>query len=513
MMLYDALEVQGSQTHEHRLRVRRLGIHTQQEVLVFMRADCHVCRSEGLTAHSRVMLRSNGNSIIATLYQVESDLLNDEEAGLSEVAWERLGLSAGDTIRVSHPPPVESLAHVRRRIYGHRLDESGYRSVIKDIVAGHYSDVHLSSFLTACATLPMDDHETVALTRVMIDVGEQLTWPQSIILDKHSIGGLPGNRTTPIVVSIVAAYGLTIPKTSSRAITSPAGTADTMETLAPVNLDLAAIRKVVERESGCVVWGGSVRLSPADDIFIRVERALDIDSEGQLIASVLSKKIAAGATHVVLDVPVGPTAKVRTPTDAATLSRRLRDVGRQFGLTTKVVLSDGLQPVGRGIGPALEARDVLAVLKNSGEAPKDLRARACILAGTILELGGVSPAGEGNTHAALAIDDGRAWRKFQRICEAQGGMRTPPVADYQFPLMAKVDGLVKNIDNRRLSRLAKLAGAPGSKAAGVDLHVRLGDEIRVGDPICTLHAQSRGELDYALDYAGANPGMITLESA
>ena len=217
-----------------------------------------------------------------------------------------------------------------------------------------------------------------------------------------------GNRTTPIVVSIVAALGLKMPKTSSRAITSPAGTADTMETMAPVDLDTAAIRRVVEREGGCIVWGGSVRLSPADDILIRVERALDLDAEGQMIASVLSKKIAAGSTHLVLDLPLGPTAKVRTPEAAERLSRALSSVAEHFGLKTKCIVSDGTQPVGRGIGPALEAHDVLAVLQNAPQFPLDLRERAISLAGALLELAGLASGGNGAGLAASTLDDGRA---------------------------------------------------------------------------------------------------------
>jgi thymidine phosphorylase len=339
-----------------------------------------------------------------------------------------------------------------------------------------------------------------------------LTWPSSIVLDKHSIGGLPGNRTTPIVVAIVAANGHTIPKTSSRAITSPAGTADAMETMAPVDLDLVTIRRVVEREGGCVAWGGSVRLSPADDILIRVERALDIDSEGQLVASVLSKKIAAGATHVVLDIPVGPTAKARDRETAEALSRRLAEVAGVFGLKTKVLLSDGLQPVGRGIGPALEARDVLAVLQRSAGAPEDLGQRACSIAGALLELGGTASAGWGAELAARTLEDGKAWAKFQGICEAQGGMRTPPVASQQRPIVAPMNGRVATIDNRRIARLAKLAGAPDSKAAGIELHIRLGDSIAAGAPLCTLHAESPGELSYAQDYADSNPDIFRIEA-
>jgi thymidine phosphorylase len=326
-----------------------------------MRTDCHVCRSEGLIPQSRVLLRNSKHETIATLHQVESDLLDVDEAGLSEIAWQRLAVSEGDPIYASHPKPVASLSFVRGRIYGHRLDEAPLRAIISDVVNGSYSDVDLSAFITACAASPLDKDETIALTKAMVDVGEKLTWDHRPVVDKHSVGGLPGNRTTPLVVSIVAAHGLTMPKTSSRAITSPAGTADTMETMAPVDLDLPAIRRVIDKESGCIVWGGAVRLSPADDILIRIERALDIDSEGQLVASVLSKKIAAGSSHLVLDIPVGPTAKVRTLEAASQLSKRLGEVAAAFGVQATIVVSDGNQPVGSGIGPALAGNVPVAV--------------------------------------------------------------------------------------------------------------------------------------------------------
>lgn len=498
--------------HTHPLKAKRLGIDTYQEAVVYMRADCHVCRSEGLTPQSRVLLRSNSHEVMATLHHVAFNLLDPGEAGLSEAAWQRLGINEGDHVYASHPSPVESLSSVRRRIYGHRIDAAALDAIISDVVKGRYSDIQLSSFITACAALPLDEDETVALTRAMVNVGERLLWPDGLVLDKHSIGGLPGNRTTPIVVSIVASHGLTMPKTSSRAITSPAGTADTMETMAPVDLDLPAIRRVVELEGGCVVWGGAVRLSPADDILIRIERALEVDSEGQLVASVLSKKIAAGSTHLVLDVPVGPTAKVRSAEAAQALSERLSRVAGVFGLTTAVVLSDGRQPVGRGIGPALEAHDVLAVLQNQPGASTMLKERSCNLAGMLLELGSVCAKGEGVRLAMQTIDDGRAWAKFQRICEAQGGMRTPPVAVQYHPLMAATTGTIVSIDNRKIARLAKLAGAPETKAAGVELHVQLGDRVVAGHPVCIVHADTPGELNYALDYATANPDIVGISA-
>jgi thymidine phosphorylase len=490
------------------LRARRLRLHAQHDAIVIMRTDCHVCRSEGLSARTQVLVTAGKREVLATLYQISSDLIAVNEVGLSEGAWQHLGVSDGDPLIIRHPDPVESLGRMRHRIFGHRLDSAAFSAIMSDIVDGRYSDVQLAAFVTACAALPLDEREIIELTRVMVEVGERLTWPSSPIVDKHSVGGLPGNRTTPIIVAIVAAHGLVMPKTSSRAITSPAGTADMMETLAPIDLDLASIRRVIERESGCIVWGGSVRLSPADDVLIRIERALDLDTEGQLIASVLSKKIAAGSTHLVLDLPVGPTAKVRSMAAADTLSRRLVEIADDFGLETRVIVSDGLQPVGRGIGPALEARDVLDVLQGAIDAPADLRVRACKLAGVLLELGGRAAAGSGELLAQATLSDGRAWAKFQRICDAQGGMRTPGTARHRHPLLADRDGQVARVDNRKLAKIAKLAGAPHSKAAGLEMHVKLGQLVSAGEPICTVHAESRGELDYALDYAGGHADFV-----
>ncbi len=493
--------------HSH-IRLRRLGIDTYQEPVIYMHRDCHVCHSEGFEAQSRVEVALNGRTIVATLNVVGGDFLSPDEAGLSEAAWRLLRASEGDIATLRHPPPLESLGHVRAKVYGRRLTHAAFSAIIGDVAAGRYSDLHLAAFVTACAGDGLDHDETVSLTRAMVDAGERMSWGGGMVLDKHSVGGLPGNRTTMVLVPIVAACGLRIPKTSSRAITSPAGTADTMETLAPVALDVPQIQRVVERTGGCIVWGGAVRLSPADDVLIRVERPLDLDSQGQLVASVLSKKAAAGATHVLIDMPVGPTAKVRSVDAAAVLTRQLERVGAALGLQVRVLQTGGVAPVGRGIGPALEARDVLAVLQGSTQAPADLALRATQLAGRLLELGGAAAPGEGLELAAAVLADGRAWAKFQEICAAQGGLREPPVAPYREPMSAPRSGCVIAIDNRRLARIAKLAGAPKTPSAGIDLHVQAGDFVERGQPLYTLHAGSPGALAYAVEYATSQADTV-----
>jgi thymidine phosphorylase len=396
---------------------------------------------------------------------------------------------------------------------GNTLEPAAFARIIQDIVDCNLSNIQLSAFLTACVGDGLNDDEVIALTKAMIDVGFRLEWGQSKVFDKHSIGGLPGNRTTPIVVAIVAAAGLTIPKTSSRAITSPAGTADTMETLTNVNLSVEQMKNVINQEGGCLVWGGSVQLSPADDIMIRVERALDIDSEGQLIASVLSKKAAAGSTHVVIDIPVGPTAKVRSEEAAKLLSKNIIAVGRAIGLNVATVITDGRQPIGRGIGPALEALDVLSVLQNTVTAPKDLRQKAILLAGKLLEMGEKASVGQGEALAADILDSGKAWEKFQRICIAQGGLKTPETGLYRQIIKADKSGTIMAIDNRKIAKIAKLAGATDATTAGIYLSASLGLRVNKGQDLFEIFAESPGELAYALEYLKANADIIKIEAS
>lgn len=492
------------------LAARRAGIDTCQEAVVYLRADGPVCRAEGFRSQARVELAVGSRVLIATLHHVTAGWLRPGEAALSETAWRFLAPREGETLAVRHPPVLESLRHIRAKAWGTPLGYDGLLAIMRDVAANRLSDLHLASFVTACAGGRMSEAETIALTRAMTDIGERLAWPSGPVVDKHCLGGLPGNRTTPIVVAIVTACGATMPKTSSRAITSPAGTADTMEVLAPVDLDLPAMRRVVEREGGCVVWGGAVGLSPADDVLIRVERPLELDGTAQMVASVLSKKASAGAERVLIDIPVGPTAKVRSAEAAQALAAALTGTAEAVGLQLRILFTDGAQPVGRGIGPALEARDVLAVLQRQASAPADLRERALHLAGHVLEIGGVAAPGAGHALARATLDSGRAWTKFQAICHAQGGLREPPRAAYTAACLAGASGVVQAVDNRRIAMAAKLAGAPAAPAAGVHMEARLGERVESGQPLFWLHAQSLGELAYAQAWVAGQEDIVTI---
>jgi thymidine phosphorylase len=493
------------------LYLTKIGIDTYQHAVVFMRKDCHVCRAEGFNAMTRVRVCTNTNSITATLITVSEDFLSHQQAGLSDIAWQMLGAEEGDVVQFSHAPAVDSMSYVRGKLYGEELTDQTAKAIVEDIKDGHYSDVQLAAFVAACADDRLSLAETISLTQAMVDSGEKFHWPQSIVLDKHCVGGLPGNRTTPIVTAIIAANGLTMPKTSSRAITSPAGTADTMETMTSVTLSFEQMHQVVEQQGACLAWGGSVSLSPIDDIVIRIERALDLDSEGQLVASVISKKVAAGSTHVLIDIPVGPSAKVRTHGAAEKLSYHLEATGEALGLQVETIISDGNQPVGRGIGPALEAHDVLAVLRNEENAPQDLIERSLQLAARLLKM--VIENKPNAFYYQLAketLESGLAYDKFVDICQAQGGFREPGIAPYCHTLFATEAGIVSYFNNRFIAKVASLAGAPNAALAGLKMHVRLGDKVEQGQALLTLYAQAQGELDYALDFYHSHPESIQI---
>ena len=491
--------------------LRNIGIHSSHENTIYIREDSPLMHSEGFKVLTRVFVHFNGSKIIATLNTVHSNLLKNGEAGLSEEAMLKLSVKDGDTIFVEHLQPIASLGFVRAKIYGKELTETAYQEIIKDVVEGLFSNIELAAFITACAGNNMNTNEMVYLTKAMINAGQQIKWEQPVIFDKHCVGGLPGNRTTPIVVSIVAAAGLIIPKTSSKAITSPAGTADMMETITNVNLSVEEIKGVVNKENACLAWGGGVKISPADDLLIYVEKALDIDSEAQMIASVLSKKAAAGSTDVIIDIPYGKTAKVRSHEEALKLKYYFEVVSEAIGLRITVLITDGSQPVGRGIGPALEALDVLAILNNELNAPQDLKDRSTTIAGKLLELASKCKEGEGKKLAETILTSGNAFKKFRAICEAQGGFKIPKKGDFTFDVLSDNDGIVKEIDNRKLARIAKLAGAPKSPGAGIIFNAPLGKKISKDDILFTIYAEGKGQLEYVKEYLNTVKQLIVIE--
>ncbi len=495
-------------------RLRHLCIDTLREHVVMIHEAAVRHGNLGFNPLDRVRVIADDpgggeREVIGVLNFCRDAFLAEDEIGLSDTAFHDLGLPEGSPVYATLATPPHSLDLVRSKLQGTRLDRAAFDAILADVTHHRYSRVELAMFVLACALRTLDLEEIVAFTHAMIGAGARLDFGRGPIADKHSIGGVPGNRTTMVVVPILAALGLTVPKTSSRAITSPAGTADTMAVLADVALTPTRLHEVVAAAGACIAWGGALDLAPADDILITVERPMELDTEAQMVASILSKKKTAGATHVLIDIPVGRTAKVRTMVDGERLAALFRAVAARIELTLDIVLTDAHGPIGRGIGPRLEALDVLAVLRRDADAPIDLREKSLYLAARLVELVGRAGPGGGYRLAVDALDGGHALAAFDRIVDAQGRRALPPPAPFRHEVTAPGDGRIREIDCWEMARVAKRAGAPANVAAGVRLRRTVGDVVRQGDPLFEIHAQSAAQLAFARAYAEACPTLVT----
>ena len=496
------------------LKIRRIRLDTGRENVVVISSRSKALRAEVFRGFSRVELRTGAKSLLATLLLTDDGLVGGDEIGMAEPAFRRFAESIGTLVTVAPAARPASLDAVRAKIQGRSFNASEIGAIIDDVTHYRYSDMEIAAFLVGSASFMTSD-ELLALSQAMAQAGTQLTWDRPIVVDKHCIGGIPGNRTSMIVVPIVAAHGLTIPKTSSRAITSPAGTADTMEVLARVDLSVDEMKQVVQTCNGCLVWGGHVNLSPADDILISVERPLSLDTREQMVASIMSKKIAAGATHLLIDLPVGPSAKLATAMDAMRLRKLFEFVGDHFGIAVEVITTDGRQPIGNGIGPVLEAQDVMAVLRSEPDAPRDLREKSLRLAAHLIDCDPQLRGGTGYARARELLDSGAALRQMHKIIDAQGpsGCSTE-LGALTADIKAPRDGVVEAVDCLCLNRLARSAGAPLDKGAGIKLFKKIGDRVVQGEPLYRIHASDDSQFDLAIASAAiANGYVIGLRSA
>jgi len=462
-------------------------------------------------ASDRIRISKGKKSIVAIVDISESRKgIGPGEIGLFEEVLDYLDVKNGDSVNIEVERKPESIAHIKKKLKGMELNKHELDEIVRDIVANRLSDIERTYFVSACYIHELSLQETVNLTNSVVEHGGKLDFKKKYVLDKHCLGGLPGNRTTMVIIPIVAAAGYTIAKTSSRSITSPSGTSDTMEVLAKVEFSIKKIKEIVKKTNGCMVWGGTLDLASADDRLIRVEKPLSIDPEGIMVTSILSKKKADGATHVLIDIPVGKSAKIQNEKRALRLKKKFIEVGKRLGMKIKVIVTDGNQPIGRGIGPALEARDVLAVLQGGG--PEDLKEKSVYMAGLLLEMAGVK---EGLKKAREILESGEAYKKMKEIIKAQEGRPEIKIEDiklgkYKHEVVTKKSGKVKHIDNELIAKIARVAGAPQDKMSGVYMNVRLKDKVKRGDVLYTIYAKSKRKLEFAQDIVSSS-GVIEVK--
>ncbi|OGY89864.1 MAG: AMP phosphorylase [Candidatus Komeilibacteria bacterium RIFCSPHIGHO2_01_FULL_52_14] len=454
----------------------------------------------GIHAGDHLKLTLNGKPLYVSA-NTSKQRVKPGRIGLYKDIWEKTRITNGDIVQVAFQESAHSIQAIKRRLLGKRLKYEEIYSIISDIATDQLSKVQITYFVASGFMHDYTNEELYFLTKAMAETGDMLHFP-GLVADKHSVGGLAGNRTTMIVVPILAALGIKIPKTSSRAITSPAGTADTMEVLAPVTFTVDEIKKIVGKTNGCLVWGGGLSLAPADDKILQVSYPMSLEPYSKMIVSIMAKKVATGVNHLIIDMPVGPTTKIPDMETARMLEKKFQYVAAKFSIKLKVSMIKTSDPVGFGVGPALEARDVLRVLQQKKERPGDLSRKAVHLAGQLLELVDYCKPGAGATIAWKVLDSGRAWRKMREIIKAQGG--DPNIDSEQITLgaykkyyTAAKTGQIVFTDNKSLNLVCRTLGAPSVKLAGVYLNKEYGVSVRKGERLFTIYAENKERLNLA----------------
>ena len=486
-----------------RLKAKVLDLSTRQPVVVLNERDA---RELGVHVGDRVSLRK-ANIELKGVVETTSTLVKEGEIGINkQVMYD--GIKENDVVSVEMVLKPKSVEFIKKKLHGIELSDEEIREIMNDVKNDALTDIEISAFISAVYMHDYTDREVLEATRCMVDSGLKLSWKSRNVADKHSIGGVPGNRISPIVVAIVASAGILIPKSSSRAITSPAGTADTMEVFCDVSFSVDEIKRIVRKTNACLVWGGSLDLAPIDDKLIRVEYPLALDPQGQVLASVLAKKKAMGSKQIVIDIPVGNEAKIRSLDVAKSLAFRFKKIGNALDMDVICMITRGNQPIGRGIGPVLEAIDVVKVLKNDFVGLEDLRNKSILFAGKLLEM-----CGKGNYKTAKKIiESGKAYRKLEQIAEAQNGTLeldlTSLLGNRYYDVLAEKEGKVIHIDIHGIAEIARRAGAPADKGAGVYMFVKKGDYVKKDQPLFRIYAEKLKKLRDALAYAQNNPISI-----
>lgn len=486
-----------------KMSVKKIDLEAGKDIAIFNEKDK---RELGVQKLDRVEIfnKLTGKKIAAVV-DVTKTMVREKEIGLFKESWLELRIKQGQQVEVAGIPMPESIRFIKKKLDGIPLAENEIRQIVRDIAQNKLDEIEIAALMSGIYTRGMGLDEITSMTKALIENGKKLKLSKTPIVDKHSIGGVNG-RSSMIIVPIIASEGLFIPKTSSRSITSSAGTADAMECIARVDLSLKEIKKTVEKTGGCITWGGAVDLAPVDDKIIRIEHPLSLDPEGQVIASVMAKKASVGAQFVVIDLPIGPNVKIKTKEKAEGIAKSFIEVGKQLGIRVECIITDGNVPYGKAFGAALETRHVMQILE--GKIFDNLAQKSCELAGVLFELTGKAIKGKGYEKALESLKSKRALQKFREIVLCQGGKiknsEEIGFGEYSFKLFSNMDGKISLINVRKFSNIARIAGAPADKKAGVLLEIKPGQKIRKGELLFTIFAENRQKLETAKKFAQKN---------
>ena len=478
------------------LILKHIPIRSFNENIAYINKDCSIYKVDNIKTLTRVEIHGGKKPVFAFLQVVEnSKIIRPDELGLNSEAFEQIELSEGSKITLTLTPSAQSLQAVKRKIAGNILSSKDYCLIADDIANNRYSNMDIASFLVAMGSF-VTPSEVLDLTQALRG-DKNLDWGgEEIVCDYHCMDDIPANKVDLIITALVSAYGLPMPKLVLPSLNSTIGVLDAMKGLANVEVDARSLKKQVLERRGAVASLENIDICAADKIICGVERQNGLSTLERAVASMLANKLAAGITHLLVDIPVGIRSKIKTSQEAMRLRKLIEYVGDMLGLNVDVAITDGSEPIGSGIGAALEARDVMNVLKNKEEAPDDLREKSLFMAGRILEFDPKLRGGQGFLVAKELLKSGKAFDCFQMIVKTQGKKEPAQLGHLTRDIVADKSGSIVRINTALINRIAILAGAGQYAGAGIDIFRKSGESVTAGDILYRIYSCNQNDFAF-----------------
>ncbi len=499
--------------HAFHAKVKKIDIQDGESLIAVLNE--HDAWELGVNKFDKIEIKHNGEYIVADA-DLTQHLVARGEIGLFAETTEKLHVNNKDIVSIHHTQRENLTVNaIKKKMRGEDITEEEINSIIKDISENKLTDTLATYYVASSFFKETSDKEMYLTAKAMAENGVTFKYPKDeIIADKHCIGGVPGNETTMIMIPLLASLGITMPKNFSKAITSPAATGECVSVLMNTEFEQPEIEHIIKECNACLIWGGALDLAPADDKLIKIQYPLAMQNIAKVVSSIMAKKYAMGVSHSLIDIPMGPTAKVKNIQEAQEWKQKFETVGKGLGMKMTVQITEANEPIGAGIGAVLQVREVLRVLQQHPKRPTDLEEKAVFLASKIIEIVGLAQGEEAIKLAYGQLVSGKAWEKMQQIIKVQAYNKeyTAPfvngktyevkseelkLAEYSEDIVAESDGEIKNIDMKQLNMVTRSLGAPHDLQAGIYLHHKTGATVKKGEVLFTLYANSTERIDTA----------------
>lgn len=481
--------------------IKRLDIHNIWDFVVFLNTE--QASKYDIREWDKISLLRNGEEYVVDV-ALSSDYVLSNQIWVTHDFLETFPIAEWDNVLATFTKtsPVSMIA-IRKKMLWHKISEEEIDAIIDDIQNNKLSDLVIAYYTATSFFYHSDPQELAYTTKATAFTGDMYRFPW-IVASKYSIWWVPGNETTMIIIPILASLWITMPKSFSKSITSPAATGECVNVLMDISLKKADIIRTVDKIWACLVRNEGLNLAPANDRIIKVSSPLWMEPYARMISSIIAKNYAMWITHLLIDIPMGPTAKVANMADAKRIAKHFKNIWKYLWIKIDTQITRAEEPVWRGIWAALQAKEALMILQNHANQTPELALKAIFLAARILVLcWKAMTMRKAEFLVQRQLHNWEARKKMSEIIQAQNWPNPHIKSDeiklwkFTYAFKATQDCKIDSIDMKHLNTIVRTLWAPADYTAGIWLNKKLKEKIKIWDTIYVMYSSSERKLNKA----------------